>query len=100
MVSKAWKNGVKVRTEDNPAFFFCFANNKHATVSLQYYTHKWNNIMTPSKKFPAGSVLHLGSWFFLRRRRGMHHSGFFRCVVKAHGDEICLKLGYLLFASE
>ena len=100
MISEAWKNGVKTGIKNRSVMFFCTTNDKHATVSLQYYTHKWNNIMTPSKKYPTGSVVQFGQVFVLSRYRGMHQSGFFRCIAKAHGNEICLTLGILLFVGE
>ena len=100
MISGAWKNGEKTGYKDRPVLYYCTTNDEDATVSLQYYTNKWNNIMTPSKKYPAGSIVQFGQVFLLRRYRGIHQSGFFRCIAKAHGDVICLNLGILLYAGE
>ena len=100
MISRVWKNGEKTGYKDRPVLYECRTNDEDATVSLQYYTNKWNNIMTPSKKYPAGSVGRLGQIFVLRRYRGIHQSGFFRCIANAHGNVICLNLGILLYAGE
>lgn len=100
MISRMWKEGINMGIKDRSVAFVCLTNDKNANVTLQYHTDKWNNIMTPSKRYPAGSVLQLGSTFLLKRFEHKHQGGIFKCVAKAHGKEICLLLGALYMSSK
>lgn len=100
MISKKWKNGEKTGIKNNPVAFVCMTNDKDAKVTLQYHDKKWKNAMTPSTRYPAGSIYQWGQGFLLPNFLGHHQSGFFRCVAKSQGNEICLKLGILFFSGE
>eukprot|EP00112_Aurelia_sp_Birch-Aquarium-sp1_P012683 Seg2670.5 transcript_id=Seg2670.5/GoldUCD/mRNA.D3Y31 product="hypothetical protein" protein_id=Seg2670.5/GoldUCD/D3Y31 len=100
MISRMWKEGINMGVKDRSVAFVCLTNDKNANVTLQYHTDKWNNIMTPSKRYPAGSVLQLGSTFLLKRFEHKHQGGIFKCVAKAHDKEICLLLGALYMSKK
>lgn len=103
MISTGWKDVVKRGYINSYVTFRCTTNDRHASVSLQYYeynTRKWRNVRTPSKKYPADSFIQIGQMFVFIKIQGLHQGGLFRCVAEAHGNKICLRLGILSIVRE